>query len=87
MAIARNRVKSELNEVALRQIPSTHHDVRVCPKRNNREQLGKMIAAVITGTNATKSKFHGSNVVLQQLYRVSTLKLLFQSNLLFCPFS
>jgi hypothetical protein len=37
----------------------------VCGPNERQEQLGKMIA-IINGTSATKSKFHGLDVVLQQ---------------------
>ena len=42
-----------------------HHAVGVGPKWDWRWKLGKMTAAIAAGTNATKGKFHGSNVLVK----------------------
>jgi hypothetical protein len=58
-------LKSKEANVSLGEKSGTHHGIGMDPKGNDGKKLGKMIAAIVTGTNPTESKFQGRNIILQ----------------------
>jgi hypothetical protein len=62
VTIARNRVEAEDTKVTAGETTRSQHGISVGPKRDQRQKLGEVMAARVTGTNAAKSKLHGSEV-------------------------
>ena len=65
MTVASHGVKAKDTKVTSCEMSGAHHGVGVGLKRDQRKKLGKMIAAIVAGTNTTKGEFHGSNVLFK----------------------